>query len=110
VQLAHSRFRYNTKTYQELADGRLIPNCELQIRLGDFDDDVSIVLKQSHKPGAVAVWPSGRPKLDVSSKWNSTIEPMIAVVLGLADVINRSSHGNDLWFLRGLLRGEAESE
>ena len=32
------------------------------------------------------------------------------IVLGLTDVINRSSHGNDLWFLRRLLRSEAESE
>lgn len=32
------------------------------------------------------------------------------IVLGLTVVVNRSSHGNDLWLLRRLLRSEAESE
>ena len=46
--------------------GGLISNGELQVRLRDFDDDVSIVFEQSHKPGALAAWPSNRFELDVN--------------------------------------------
>ncbi len=46
--------------------GGLISNGELQVRLRDFDDDVSIVFEQSHKPGILAAWPSNRFELDVN--------------------------------------------